>query len=388
MSHFQPAPKPTNPLGYPRLISPSAGLRVSPLCLGAMNFGNNWSDFMGECTKEQAFGLMDAYYEMGGNFIDTANTYQDEQSETWVGEWLEKRGVRDQMVIATKYTSGFRQHAMGSELQYNFGGNSAISLHHSVNASLKKLRTDYIDLLYLHIWDFTTPIEEVMQSLNDLVARGKVLYLGISDTPAWVVSQANQYARDHGLRPFVVYQGFWSASMRDMEREIIPMCRSQGMGICPWGTLSRGQLRSEPERESRKAKPEGRDFAKRPPTEADISVSKVLEDIAKTKGKSVQAIALAWVYHKTPYVFPIVGGRKVEHLRSNVDAITISLSEEEMKAISDASLFDPGFPMNFIFGGSWKLDFTASDVFPTKWTAHIDSVPPAKPIPPRHQTSR
>lgn len=158
-------------------------------------------------------------------------------------------------------------------------------------------------------WDFTTPIEEVMHALNDWVVRGKVLYLGVSDVPAWIVSQANQCkgkswnsepqarhwlrvkdARDHGLRPFVLYQGRWSASYRDMEREIIPMCRAQGMGICPWGALSRGHLKSEAERESRKANPEGRNHNFRPASEADIQVSKVVEGIANSKGKSVQAI--------------------------------------------------------------------------------------------------
>ncbi|KAI1772244.1 aldo/keto reductase [Hypoxylon cercidicola] len=380
MSFFQPPPKPASPLGYHRLLSPSAGIKVAPLCLGAMNFGTKWVDLMGECSKEQAFDLMDAYYEMGGNFIDTANVYQDEESETWIGEWMEKRGVRDQMVIATKFTGSHRKHAMGSEMQSNFSGNSAKSLHHSINASLKKLKTDYIDILYVHWWDFTTPIEEVMHALNDWVVRGKVLYLGVSDTPAWIVSQANQYARDHGLRPFVLYQGRWSASCRDMEREIIPMCKAQGMGICPWGTLSRGHIKSEEERESRNANPEGRNHSHRPASEADIQVSKVLEGIAKSKGKSVQGVALAWVYHKTPYVFPIVGGRKVEHLRSNVDALTISLSEEEMKTIDDAGKFDPGFPMNMLHMGPWKLDFTPSDMM---GVTNIDSVPQPKPIPPR-----
>ncbi|KAI1763897.1 norsolorinic acid reductase [Hypoxylon sp. FL1150] len=380
---FAAAPKPKNPLGYYRLLSPSCGLRVSPLCLGGMNYGTKWSGLLGECNKEQAFAMLDAYYDMGGNFIDTANAYQDEESEEWIGEWMEKRGVRDQIVLATKYTSGYRRHAMSSELQPNFSGNHAKSLHHSINASLKKLRTDYIDILYLHWWDFSTPIDEIMHALNSWVSRGKVLYLGISDTPAWVVSQANQYARDHGLRPFVLYQGLWSASVRDMEREIIPMCKAQGMGIAPWGTLSRGHLKSEEERKERDANPEGRNHSARPASETDIRVSKVMEGIAKTKKTTVQAIALAWVYHKTPYVFPIVGGRKVEHLRSNVDALTISLSEEEMNAIDDASNFDPGFPMSFLLTGRPKLDFTPSDVGPLKWSVHIDSVKPPKSIAPR-----
>jgi len=179
---------------------------------------------MGECGKEDSFAVLDAFFDLGGNFIDTANAYQCEESEEWIGEWMEKKGNRDQMVIATKYTTGYRGHARDAEpLQSNFVGNSFKSMHISVNRSLKKMRTDYIDLLYVHWWDFTTSVEEVMHGLNALITAGKVLYLGVSDTPAWVVVKANEYARSHGLRPFSVYQGKWNASYRDMEREIIPM---------------------------------------------------------------------------------------------------------------------------------------------------------------------
>jgi len=182
---------------------------------------------MGECGKEDSFAVLDAFFDLGGNFIDTANAYQCEESEEWIGEWMEKKGNRDQMVIATKYTTGYRGHARDAEpLQSNFVGNSFKSMHISVNRSLKKMRTDYIDLLYVHWWDFTTSVEEVMHGLNALITAGKVLYLGVSDTPAWVVVKANEYARSHGLRPFSVYQGKWNASYRDMEREIIPM-------VCP-----------------------------------------------------------------------------------------------------------------------------------------------------------
>lgn len=182
---------------------------------------------MGECDKSTSFEVLDAFFDLGGNFIDTANAYQCEESEEWIGEWMEKKGNRDQMVIATKYTTGYRGHARDAEpLQSNFVGNSFKSMHISVNRSLKKMRTDYIDLLYVHWWDFTTSVEEVMHGLNALITAGKVLYLGVSDTPAWVVVKANEYARSHGLRPFSVYQGKWNASYRDMEREIIPM-------VCP-----------------------------------------------------------------------------------------------------------------------------------------------------------
>merc|ERR1712000_34598 len=148
-------------------------------------------------SKEQSFKLLDAFYEAGGNFIDTANNYQNEQSEKWIGEWMTTKKNRDLMVIATEYTTGYRTYELGAGKTVNYSGNHKKSLHLSVNDSLKKLQTDYIDLLYVHWWDWTTSIEEVMDSLHILVEQGKVLYLGISDTPAWIVSAANTYARCH-----------------------------------------------------------------------------------------------------------------------------------------------------------------------------------------------
>ncbi|KAE9383139.1 Aldo/keto reductase [Gymnopus androsaceus JB14] len=228
MSIFQPAPEPSTKLGVYRVLSPRAGVRVSPICLGAMSIGDKWNDIMGSMDKESSFKLLDAYYDMGGNFIDTANNYQNESSELFIGEWMEKRGNRDQMVVATKYTSNFKLGNTSIKQQVNYTGNNAKSLHISVETSLKKLRTDYIDILYLHWWDWDTSVEEVMDSLHHLVASGKVVYLGISDTPAWIVAQANQYARDHGKTPFVIYQGKWNIMDRSFERDIIPMARSLG----------------------------------------------------------------------------------------------------------------------------------------------------------------
>ncbi|KAL1980700.1 hypothetical protein VTN96DRAFT_3617 [Rasamsonia emersonii] len=377
MSAFPQAPKPPSLLGYHRILSPTAGVKVSPLCLGAMNFGEAWNDFMGECSKEQAFAILDAFYEMGGNFIDTANNYQAEQSEEWLGEWMEKRGNRDQMVIATKYTTGFRSaHRDEEPIQSNFVGNSVKSMHVSVNRSLKKLRTDYIDLLYVHWWDFTTSVEEVMHGLNSLVTAGKVLYLGVSDTPAWVVVKANDYARAHGLRPFSVYQGKWNPRFRDMEREVVPMCRDQGMAIAPWAPLGQGRFKSAEARKSGEVgSARGQNL-----TEEDIKVSDALERVAKRKGTTLHGVALAYILHKTPYVFPIVGQRKVEHLKANVEALSIQMTEEDMKEIDNAVPFDAGFPMNFLYPEQYDLNKTAADVFWTQRSTHIDAPPHQLPI--------
>jgi aryl-alcohol dehydrogenase-like predicted oxidoreductase len=183
----------------------------------------------------------------------------------------------------------------------------------------------------------------MMQSLNRLVQAGKVLYLGISDTPAWIVSSANAYARAHGLRPFSVYQGKWSAACRDLERDIIPMCRAEGMAIAPWGALGGGKFKTAEQR----AQQEGRAGEA---TEAEIKVSSVLEGIAKKKGTLVTSVAQAYVLAKTNYVFPIVGCRTVEHLKGNIAALEVKLSREEIKEIEGAVEFDLGFPVNFLFG--------------------------------------
>ena len=159
---------------------------------------------MGECDKKTAFGMLDYFFDNGGNFIDTANNYQNEETEKWLGEWMESRQNRDEIVLATKFTSAYPSDP--KRIKSNYVGNSSKSLHVSLEASLKKLKTSYVDLLYVHWWDFTTSIPEIMKALHHIVASGKVLYLGISDTPAWIVSKANEYARQQGLTPFSVYQ--------------------------------------------------------------------------------------------------------------------------------------------------------------------------------------
>jgi len=185
-----------------------------------------------------------------------------------------------------------------------------------------------------------------MQSLNALVLAGKVLYLGVSDTPAWVVSKANEYARNNGLRQFVVYQGRWSAAMRDFEREIIPMVRAEGMGLAPWGALGGGAFKTEKQRQEQN---EGRQIEA---SDSQIKVSKALEAVANRRGTVITSVALAYVMHKAPYVFPIVGGRKIDHLKGNIEALTINLEADDIKEIEGAIPFDLGFPNNFLFGGN------------------------------------
>jgi len=365
MSLFQKRPEPKSALGWHRIFSPHAALRVSPLCLGAMNFSDAWESFMGKCDKETSFGMLDFFYEQGGNFIDTANNYGNEESEMWLGEWMESRGVRDQMVIATKFTTGFKMYTLNGdkpEITSNSQGNHTKSLKVSLEASLKKLRTDYVDILYVHWWDFTTSIPELMQSLNTMIQQGKILYLGVSDTPAWVVSKANEYARQNAMRGFSVYQGKWNAADRDFERDIIPMCRDEGMALCPWSALGGGNFKSEEDRKLKEQNQHGgRNFGAA--SEKYIQVSAALEKVAKKHSTLITSVALAYVMQKVPNVFPIVGGRKIDHLKGNIEALKLKLSEEDIKEIEGAHPFDVGFPMNFVFmGQNDTVDLKSDDI--------------------------
>ncbi|PPQ64465.1 hypothetical protein CVT24_008475 [Panaeolus cyanescens] len=378
MSIFIPAPPAKTSLGRYRLLSSRAGVHVSPLQLGAMNIGDKWHVHgMGSMNKESSFQLLDAYYESGGNFIDTANLYQDETSEEFIGEWAEQRGVRDQMFIATKYTGDFTRARDNVKQKIMYAGNSSKSLLLSVEASLKKLRTTYIDLLYVHLWDWDTSIEEVIHSLHSFVLQHKVLYLGISDAPAWVVSRANQYARDHALTPFVVYQGAWNILERSFEREIIPMARAEGMALAPWNVLAAGKLRTDEEEERRRQTGEGGRTAFKPNwerNEKEKAVSKALEKIAAEVGaKHITSVAIAYVMHKAAYVFPIIGGRKVEHLLANIEALDISLSADQIKQLESVVPFDPGFPNTMIGDGSTTSYFL-------KCSGNIDDKPAVTPV--------
>jgi len=378
---FAPAAEPPTKLGRYRCLAPIAGIHVSPFALGGMSIGEKWADKgMGSMNKESSIKLLDAFYEAGGNFIDTSNNYQDEDSEKIIGEWMEERGIRDQIVVATKYTTGFKKSDPSIKQKVNYVGNNVKSMHISVEASLKKLKTSYIDIYYVHWWDHYTSVEEVMNGLHNLVTQGKVLYLGISDTPAWVVSKANQYARLTGKTPFSVYQGAWSIMQRDFERDILPMCRAEGMGLAPWNVIAGGRLRSDAEEKKREESGEagrsmgGRDWKR---TEVERKVSNALEQVSKELGGgySVSAVAIAYVMHKAPYVFPLVGGRKVEHLEDNIKALSISLTDKQVEFLESQVPFDPGFPHTMIGDGYDVNAFTRS-------IAQIDTVPRLKAFTP------
>ncbi|KZV88884.1 arylalcohol dehydrogenase [Exidia glandulosa HHB12029] len=381
-SAYTHAPPPPTALARYRNLSKLAGVLVSPICLGAMSIGDKWHKIgFAYMDKEQSFKLLDAFYTAGGNFIDTANSYQDESSEEFIGEWMESRKIRDHIVIATKYSLNYKgaDKSILPHARLNYLGNSAKSMRTSVRDSLRKLRTDYIDILYVHWWGYDTSIPEIMGHLHDLVASGKVLYLGVSDTPAWVVSQANMWATLHGKTPFSVYQGAWNVMDRSFERDIIPMAREWGMALAPWNVLAGGKLRTDAEEERRRQTGEkGRDTQgagwERTPDERKMSLA--LEKVAKEVGTtSITAVAIAYLMQKTPYVFPIVGGRKVEHLMDNIKALEIRLTPDQIASIESVVPFDLGFPHNFVGDG------THPNIF-YQITGQVDFAPRAQPIQP------
>ena len=379
MSLFQGPPKPSDPLGWHRILSPTASVKVSPIALGGISIGSSWSSVFGK--NEDPFALLDAYFDLGGNFIDTSNVYNSEDSERLIGEWMEKREVRDQMVIATKYTAGYKGGDDSIKLKSNYVGNSAKSLHISLRESLAKLRTDYVDILYVHWWDFATSVEEVMRQLHSYVLSHQVLYLGASDIPAWVVVKANMFARAHGLTPFSIYQGRWNAAYRDIEAEIIPMCEDQGMAIVPWAALGGGQLQSKAQKEAAEKK-DGARPARHHVSEEDTKVCDTIEQISEAHKTTFQAVALAYLFAQSPYVFPIVGVNTVEHVKAMPEALKIKLTQEEVASIQKAKTFTPLFPTNFLFNFRNDTDYnvrmTAADNQQYQMAAWIDA-PPKQP---------
>jgi aryl-alcohol dehydrogenase-like predicted oxidoreductase len=383
MGIFDPPQKPTNPLGWHRTLSPTAAVKVSPICFGGISLGQGWSQLFGK--NEDSLALLDAYYDQGGNFVDTSNTYGNGESESLLGEWMEKRGNRDEMVIATKYTSGYKKHETNIKLQTNYAGNNAKSLHLSIRDSLKKLRTTYIDILYVHWWDFTTSPGEMMRQLHSYVLAHKVLYLGASDLPAWVVVKCNAYAHQHGLTPFSVYQGRWNAVYRDLEADIIPMCESEGLGIVSWASLGGGQLLSRAQRQAAGASSSS-DTSTRPAvysqSPADLAVCDAIDTIATARKTSFQAIALAYLYAQSTFVFPIVGVQTVEHVQAMPDALRLDppLMDDEVLAIQRANKdWKPQFPSDFHYEWDrsneqkYSTGLLPSDVQQYQMWGHFDS---------------
>ena len=334
-----------------RLLGHS-GLRVSEAALGTMTFGEEWG---WGAAMDEVRKIYEAYRAAGGNFIDTANVYTNGQSETILGELLQ--GHRHEVVLATKFTNA------PAANDANAGGNHRKSMMQSVEASLKRLRTDYIDLYWLHIWDRITPVEEVMRGFDDLVRQGKVLYIGVSDAPAWWVAQANTLAQLRGWTPFAGLQIEYSLVERTVERELIPMSQALGLGVVAWSPLAQGLLSGKyhgggASEDARLNTESMRQFMPEQ-SRADRIVAAV-RTVAEQVGRSMSQVALAWLRHRPVPVFPIIGARKLSQLEDNLASLSLTLAPEQVAALDTASHVDLGFPhdffaldmvRNFIYGG-------------------------------------
>ena len=315
-----------------------SGLRVSEAALGTMTFGQErgWG-----APKDESRKVYDAFREAGGNFIDTANIYTDGTSESFLGEFLE--GHRDSVVLATKYSNA----APGNDP--NAAGNHRKSMMHAVEASLKRLRTDYIDLYWVHIWDAITPVEEVMRGLDDLVRQGKVLYVGISDVPAWWIAQANTLADLRGWSRFIGLQIPYNLIERTVERELIPMAKALDIGVTAWSPLSNGVLtgkyhghgRSELGRMNSETM---KTFM--PEQQRATRIVAAVKIVSEQTGCSMAQVALAWLRYRPVPVIPIIGARKLTQLQDNLASFDLELSAEHLKSLEEASRVELGFPQD------------------------------------------
>ena len=314
-----------------------SGLRVSPLCLGTMTFGEGrgWGSPVEECNE-----IMDRFIAAGGNFIDTANGYTAGHSEAIIGDHLGRHASRrDRLVLATKFSSNLH---LGDP---NGGGSGRKAIVSQCENSLRRLQTDYIDLYWLHNWDVHTPIDETMSALEDLIRSGKVRYIGISDTPAWKVVEANLIARFRGWSQFIGLQIEYSLLERSVEAELVPMAQASGLGITPWSPLKGGALSGKYTRANQGALKADRG-AMVPLTERTYALIDELDKIAKARESTVARVALAWVRTRPGVTSTIIGARRVSQLEDNLKSMEITLSADESSHLDDVTRPTPPFPQN------------------------------------------
>ena len=335
-----------------------SGLRVSELCLGGMTFGEDLGSMLPGASKEEAKKIFDLFVSKGGNFIDTANVYQNGTSEKYVGEFISSE--RERFVVATKYT------LTTNPDDPNASGNHRKNLVQSVEASLKRLNTHYIDLLWVHMWDPMTPIEEVMRSLDDLIRSGKILYIGISDVPAWVVSNANAIADLRSWSSFIGLQIMYNLIERSAERELLPMARALDIGVTVWSPLGGGVLSGKYNKENTKEQkrfnvnnPMSASFV----NERNISIATEVQAIAKEITKTPSQVALNWIRQRqndNAVMIPIVGARTEVQIKDNLGCLDFELTTEQLKRLDEKSKIQLGFPHDFmseafLYGNTFSL---------------------------------
>ncbi|XBS70150.1 aldo/keto reductase [Acerihabitans sp. KWT182] len=299
-----------------------SGLRISPLCLGTMTFGEDWG--WGSSVSESET-ILSTFLDRGGNFIDTANMYTKGHSEKIIGDFFAREsGRRDRVVLATKFSANMYP---GDP---NGGGGNAKTIIASCEQSLRRLHTDYIDLYWQHAWDAFTPIEETMRAMDSLVSSGKVRYIGFSDTPAWKVSQAQTLAQFRGYAPLIALQIEYSLLQRTVEDELIPMARELGLGVIPWSPLAGGILTGKYRRDNRSVAQGGRNDDKANTLgEREYAIIDALIAIAVAHGATPAAIALAWVQSRPGVASSIIGARRLDQLQANLSALEVRLSADE-----------------------------------------------------------
>ena len=349
-----------------RLLGPS-GLRVSELCLGTMSFGDAWG--FGADEKE-GHRILGEFAEAGGNFVDTANAYHEGQSEEILGSYLGPG--RDRWVVATKYTLAMRP---GDP---NAAGNSRKNLRSSVEASLRRLRTDYLDLLWVHAWDYTCPVEEVMRALDDLVSAGTVNHVALSDTPAWVASAANTLATLRGWSPLVALQAEYSLLERTAERELLPVAEAFGLSLCAWAPMGAGVLTGKytrgasaiPEDSKRAAANQAR------LTERNLRIAREVDLVADELGATSAQVAVAWLRQRDRRVIPILGARKLEQFQDVLGSLEVGLAAEQVARLDEVSRIELGFPYELLRGpqgqrvyGDLEPQIDLPSTAPYRWRA-------------------
>lgn len=336
-----------------------SGLRVSPFCLGTMTFGTEWG---WGAEENMSRGLFDRYFEAGGNFVDTADAYTDGKSEEMVGKFIAERHLRDRVVLATKFT--FNAEAGNP----NAGGNGRKNIYRALEGSLRRLKTDYLDLYWLHAWDTITPVEEVVSTLNDLVREGKIRHYGFSDTPAWYVARAYTIAEKEGKERLIALQLEYSLVERNIEREHIPAAQEFGLGICPWSPLASGFLSGKYSREGKDGRGEGRlekTKGSGNPTlerfnERNWQILDALLEVSRQLRRPPAQIALNWVATQPGITSTILGASKLSQLEDNLGALEFSIPAELRKQLDTVSapasihpymFFEP-YIQGMIHGGS------------------------------------
>ena len=315
-----------------------SGLRVSELALGALTFGEAWGN---GAPKPECRKIFDLFLDNGGNFIDTADKYIDGTSEEFVGEFL--AGRRERIVLATKFSLTMRPD------DPNGGGNSRKTLQQALNASLKRLKTDYIDLYWVHNWDYMTPVDEVLRGLDDAVRAGKVLYIGISNAPAWVIAQANTMAELRGWNRFVGMQIEYSLIERTPEREFLPFARATDVAVAAWAPLAGGVLTGKysGQEDQDKSVTKRLFMNMRFLKDRNLQIAQAVRQIAEQAGRRPSQVALNWVRRQKGIVIPIIGARTTGQLQENLGCLDFELTPEQMARLDEVSRIPLGYPYEF-----------------------------------------